>query len=347
MTVKSKVVVATFYDTPAAKSYWDGCSSGGKQGLMEAQRYPDDFDGIIAGAPANNWEPLLASSIWIEHATHLTPASRLPKEKLAILHQAALDACDSSDGVKDGVVRDPLSCRFDPAVTQCKGADTSACLSSEQVEAARKIYAGPVNPRTHEKIFPGLEPGSEITWYAFAEPVFPIAASHFRYIIFKDPKWDPSTLNFDSDIAIAQKVENGILTATNPNLKPFFAHGGKLILYHGLSDALIAPKNTINYYNAVLKASGPAAANSMRLYLAPGMEHCFGGDGPSDFDFDAPLAAWVEDHKVPESIPASHYPPGPPLHPDRTRPLCPYPQVAKYKGSGSTDDAANFACAKP
>jgi len=348
MTVKSKAIVATFYDTPAAKSYWDGCSSGGKQGLMEAQRYPDDFDGIIAGAPANNWEPLLASSIWIEQATHLTAASRLPNEKLAILHQAALDACDASDGVKDGVIRDSLSCHFDPAVTQCKGADTSTCLSSEQVEAARKIYAGPVNPRTHEKIFPGLEPGSEITWRAFAEPVFPIAASHFRYIIFKDPKWEPSTLNFDSDIAIAQKVENGTLTATNPNLKPFFAHGGKLILYHGLSDGLIAPKNTINYYNAVFKATGPAAANSMRLYLAPGMEHCFGGDGPSDFDLDAPLAAWVEDHKAPGPILALHFPANaPPTKPDRTRPLCPYPQVAKYKGLGSTDDAANFACAKP
>ena len=315
---------------------------------MEAQRYPDDFDGIIAGAPANNWERLMASAIWIEQATHLTPASSLPKEKLAILHQAALDACDASDGVKDGVIRDTLSCHFDPAVTQCKGTDTSACLSSEQVEAARKIYAGPVNPRTHEKIFPGLEPGSEINWYAFATPAFPIGASHFKYIIFKDPKWDASTLNFDTDIAIAEKIDNGTLTATNPNLKPFFAHGGKLILYHGLSDGLFAPQNTINYYNAVLKATGPAAAASMRLYLAPGMEHCFGGDGPNIFDLDTPLAAWVEDNKAPGPILALHFPANaPPTKPDRTRPLCPYPQVAKYKGTGSTDDAANFSCAKP
>jgi Tannase and feruloyl esterase len=184
---------------------------------MEAQRYPDDFDGIIAGAPANDWEHLLASTIWIRQATHLTPASYLPNEKLAILHQAAVVACDASDGIKDGVIRDTLSCHFDPAMTQCKGADTSACLSPEQVDAARKIYSGPVNPRTHEKIFPGLEPGSEITWDAFAAPRFPIGASHFRYIVFKDPKWDPSTLNFDTDIAIAEKVDNGTLTATNPN----------------------------------------------------------------------------------------------------------------------------------
>jgi feruloyl esterase len=346
--VKAKAIIATFYDAPATKSYWDGCSSGGKQGLMEAQRYPNDFDGIIAGAPANNWERLTASAIWIEQATHLTPASSLPKEKLAILHQSALDACDASDGVKDGVIRDSLSCHFDPAVTQCKGADTSACLSLEQVEAARKIYAGPVNPRTHEKIFPGLEPGSEITWYAFAAPAFPIAASHFKYVIFKDPKWDAKTLNFDSDIAIAEKIDNGTLTATNPNLKPFFAHGGKLILYHGLSDGLIAPKNTINYYNAVLKATGPAATASMRLYLAPGMEHCFGGDGPSDFDLDTPLAAWVEDNKAPGPILALRFPPNaPPTKSDRTRPLCPYPAVAKYKGTGSTDDADNFVCTKP
>lgn len=347
-TVKAKAIIATFYDAPAAKSYWSGCSSGGGQGLMEAQRYPADFDGIIAGAPANNWERFLASAIWIEQATHLTAASSLPKDKLAILHQAALDACDASDGVKDGVIRDSGSCHVDPAVTQCKGTDTSACLSPEQVEAARKIYAGPVNPRTHEKIFSGLEPGSEITWYHFAEPAFPIAASHFRYIIFKDPKWDASTLNFDSDIAIAEKIDNGTLTATNPNLKPFFARGGKLILYHGLSDALIAPQNTINYYNAVLKATGPAAANSMRLYLAPGKDHCFGGDGPDIFDLDAPLAAWVENNKAPGPILSLHFPPNaPPARPDRTRPLCPYPEVAKYKGTGSTDDAANFACAKP
>jgi feruloyl esterase len=347
-TVKAKAIVATFYDAPAAKSYWDGCSSGGKQGLMEAQRYPDDFDGIIAGAPANNWERLTASAAWIEQATHLTPASALPNEKLAILHQAAIDACDASDGVKDGVIRDTLSCHFDPAVIQCKGSDSSACLSPQQVEAVRKIYAGPVNPRTHEKIFPGLEPGSEITWYAFAGPALPIAASHFRYIIFKDPKWDVRTLNFDSDIAIAEKVDGGTLTATNLNLKPFFARGGKLILYHGLSDGLIAPQNTINYYKAVLKAVGPAASTSMRLYLAPGMQHCFGGDGPSDFDLDASLAAWVEEGRIPGPVPASHYPANaPPTKPDRTRPLCPYPEVAKYKGSGNTDDAANFACTKP
>jgi feruloyl esterase len=346
--VKAKAIIAAFYGEPQKRAYWEGCSSGGKQGLMEAQRYPDDFDGIIAGAPANNWERLTASSIWIEQATHLTPASSLPKEKLAILHQAALEACDASDGVKDGVIRDTLSCHFDPAVTQCKGTDTSACLVPEQVEAARKIYAGPVNPRTREKIFPGLEPGSEITWYAFATPVFPIGASHFKYVIFKDPNWAPGTLNFDTDIAIAENVDSGTLTATNPNLKPFFAHGGKLILYHGLSDGLIAPQNTINYYNAVLKATGPAAAASMRLYLAPGMGHCYGGDGPDTFDLDAPLAAWVEDNKAPGPIIALHFPANAPTtKPDRTRPLCPYPQVAKYKGTGSTDDATNFACEKP
>jgi feruloyl esterase len=345
--LKAKAIIAAFYGEPQKHSYWDGCSSGGKQGLMEAQRYPDDFDGIIAGAPGNHWEHFLASAIWIEQATHLTPASSLPHEKLAILHQAALDACDASDGVKDGVIRDTLSCHFDPAITQCKGTDTAACLSPEQVEAARKIYAGPVNPRTHEKIFPGLEPGSEISWYAFATPVFQNGASHFRYIVFKDPKWAPSTLNFDTDIAIAEKVDSGTLTATNPNLKPFFAHGGKLILYHGLSDGLIAPQNTINYYNAVLKATGPAAAASMRLYLVPGMGHCYGGDGPNIFDLDTPLAAWIEDNKAPGPILALHFPPNaPPTKPNRTRPLCPYPEIAKYKGTGSTDDAANFACAK-
>jgi feruloyl esterase len=182
----------------------------------------------------------------------------------------------------------------------------------------------------------------------FATPAVPTAPSHFKYVIFKDPKWYPSTLNFDTDIAIAEKVDNGTLTATNPNLEPFFAHGGKLILYHGLSDGLIAPQNTLNYYNAVLKTTGPVAAASIRLYLAPGMEHCRGGNGPNIFDLDTPLAAWVEDNKAPGPILALHFPANaPPTKPNRTRPLCPYPEVAKFKGSGSTDDATSFACAKP
>lgn len=351
MTVKSKAIIAAYYGADALKnSYWNGCSSGGKQGLKEAQRFPHDYGGIIAGAPANFWTHLSVSGIWIGQATLENPNYYIPREKYDVLHQAVLEACDALDGVKDGVLENPKRCHFDPEVLQCKGADGPQCLTASQVEAAKKIYAGPKNPRTGEQIFPGLEPGSENGWNFFgrgAEPL--IVASHFKYLVFHDPKWDYRNLNFDSDVALADKLDNGVLNATNPNLKEFFAQGGKLLLYHGWNDPAIAPQNTINYYESVVEGMGGLSKvqNSTRLFMVPGMSHCRGGDGPFDFDSIAALEQWVEKGKVPDRIIAAHFAPIPhPGKPDRTRPLCPYPQVAKYTGSGSTDDASNFVCAK-
>ncbi len=348
MTVKSKAIIAAFYGNALKHSYWDGCSTGGKQGLTEAQRFPHDYDGIIAGAPANFFTHLIVSGIWIAEATRENPTGYIPKEKLPLLHKAVVDACDTLDGMKDGLLENPKRCHFDPNVLLCKGADSPECLTAAQVEAAKKIYAGPKNPRTGEQIFPGLEPGSENGWVFFArerEP--PIVASHFKYLVFKNPNWDFHTLNFDSDVALADKLDNGIITATNPNLKEFFAQGGKLLLYHGWNDGAIAPQNTINYYNSVADAMGGSAKvqDSMRLFMAPGMDHCYGGDGPFDFDTIAALEQWAEKGNAPDRIVAGHLLKGPPK-PDRTRPLCSYPQVAKYKGSGGTDEASNFVCAK-
>ena len=348
MTVKSKAIIAAFYGNALKHSYWDGCSTGGKQGLTEAQRFPHDYDGIIAGAPANFFTHLIVSGIWIAEATRENPTGYIPKEKLPLLHKAVVDACDTLDGMKDGLLENPKRCHFDPNVLLCKGADSPECLTAAQVEAAKKIYAGPKNPRTGEQIFPGLEPGSENGWVFFArerEP--PIVASHFKYLVFKNPNWDFHTLNFDSDVALADKLDNGIITATNPNLKEFFAQGGKLLLYHGWNDGAIAPQNTINYYNTVADAMGGSAKvqDSMRLFMAPGMDHCYGGDGPFDFDTIAALEQWAEKGNAPDRIVAGHLLKGSPK-PDRTRPLCPYPQVAKYKGSGGTDEASNFVCAK-
>ncbi len=348
MTVKSKAIIAAFYGNALKHSYWDGCSTGGKQGLTEAQRFPHDYDGIIAGAPANFFTHLIVSGIWIAEATRENPTGYIPKEKLPLLHKAVVDACDTLDGMKDGLLENPKRCHFDPNVLLCKGADSPECLTAAQVEAAKKIYAGPKNPRTGEQIFPGLEPGSENGWVFFArerEP--PIVASHFKYLVFKNPNWDFHTLNFDSDVALADKLDNGIITATNPNLKEFFAQGGKLLLYHGWNDGAIAPQNTINYYNSVADAMGGSAKvqDSMRLFMAPGMDHCYGGDGPFDFDTIAALEQWAEKGNAPDRIVAGHLLKGPPK-PDRTRPLCPYAQVAKYKGSGGTDEASNFVCAK-
>jgi feruloyl esterase len=350
MTVKAKAVIAAYYGDAPKHSYWNGCSSGGKQGLKEAQSFPSDYDGVIAGAPANYWTHLSASGVWIAQATLKDTASYIPKEKYLVIHNAVLAACDALDGVKDGVLEDPTRCRFNPKVLQCKNTDGLDCLTAAQVEAARKIYAGPKNPRTGEQIFPGLELGSERGWGFFAGGPQPlIVTSHFKYLVFKNPSWDFRSLNFDGDVALADKLDSGLITATDPNLKEFFAQGGKLFLYHGWIDSLIAPRNTINYFNSVLATIGGSekVQNSIRLFMAPGMDHCFGGDGPFDFDTISALEQWVEKGKAPDRIVAAHFPPDTgSAKPDRTRPLCPYPQIAKYKGSGSTDDASNFVCTK-
>jgi feruloyl esterase len=346
MTVQAKAIVTQFYGKPPTRSYWNGCSSGGKQGLMEAQRYPADYDGIVAGAPANYWTHLMAADIWPGQATLSDEASNISNEKFRLLHRAVIDACDTVDGLKDGLLQDPTRCHFDPGTLLCKGDDGQNCLTQPQIAAVRKIYAGPKNPRTGEQVFPGLEPGSEPAWPPLAggPKPFGIVDSYFKYLVFNDPNWDFKTLNFDADIARSDKLNAAILNATDPNLKPFVAHAGKLLLYHGWADTLIAPRNTINYFNSVVGAMGGAdkAADSVRLFMAPGMGHCFGGEGPFSFDAVSAMESWVEHGNAPDQIIASHL--VAPGKADRTRPLCPYPQVSQYKGTGSIDDAQNFTC---
>lgn len=346
MTVKAKAIIQAFYGSAPRLSYWNGCSTGGKQALTEAQRYPGDLDGIIAGASANYMTHLQASSVWISQAVHKSPESAIPAEKLPFLHQAVLEACDALDGVKDGLLGDPRRCHFDPAVLQCKSGDDASCLTAPQVEAAKRIYSPVVNPRTGKEIFPPLEPGSESAWgFPLSRPPL-VAVDYFKYIVFKNPDYDYLTLNFDSDIALADKVDNGLNDAINPDLKPFFAHGGKLLMYHGWADQLIPPENSVNYYTSVVKVAGGTAktADRVRLFMVPGMNHCRGGEGPNEFDVVGAMEQWVEQKKAPDEMIASHRTKG---QVDRTRPLCPYPQVAKYKGAGSIDEAANFVCAAP
>jgi feruloyl esterase len=345
MTVQAKAIVNAYYGTAPRLAYWNGCSTGGRQGLKEAQRYPTDYNGIIAGAPGNNWTHLTTQSLWVAHATLKDSASYIPHEKYAVIHKAVLDACDGLDGVKDGVIGDPMRCHFDPKVLQCSGDDTSTCLTVPQVEAARKIYGPAKNPRTGAEIFPGLEPGSEMGWSGLAGGPAPFSAptDYFKYVVFKNPTWDYKTLDFDQDVALADKSDNGAINAIDPNLKAFFGHGGKILLYHGWIDQLVPPRNSINYYASVANALGGAnkIADSMRLFMVPGMNHCAGGDGTDNFDGLAALEQWVEQKKAPEHVLASHLTNG---VVDRTRPLCPYPQVAEYQGTGSTDEAANFIC---
>jgi feruloyl esterase len=347
MTVRAKAIVEAFYAARPRFSYWTGCSSGGKQGLKEAQRFPDDYDGIIAGAPANYWTHLMTQILWVAHAARKDPESVIPQSKYPAINAAVMAACDSRDGVKDGVLEDPRRCQFKPASLQCKGPDGPDCLTGAQVSALEKVYAPARNPRTGEEIFPGLPVGSELGWAQLPQP-FLIAESHYKYIVHGDAAWDYRTLDFDKDLAKADAIDAalGQFTANDPDLLAFRKRGGKLIQYHGWNDQQISAQNSVNYYERVVARIGSARETEdfYRLFMAPGVNHCQGGQGPDTFDMVTALEQWVEQGKGPTRIVASHATDG---KVDRTRPLCPYPQVAIYSGQGSTDEAANFVCRVP
>jgi feruloyl esterase len=337
MTLASKAIIAAYYNDGPKHAYWNGCSTGGRQAMAEAQRYPNDYDGIVAGAPASYTTRLQGSQVWTAAVTHKADAGYIPPAKYPLIHKAALDQCDALDGVKDGVIEDPTRCKFDPKVLECKDADGPSCLTAAQVEVARKIYAGPA-------FFPGLEPGSEMGWATLSGPKpMDLAVDVYKYLVFQDPKWEYLTFNPDTDVARADKAISGMMNSVDPNLQPLFAHGGKLLQYHGWADPGIPPGSSVNYYKSVLEALGGKAKvnDSYRLFMVPGMGHCGGGDGTSTFDMVSALDQWVVQGKAPDQIVASRVVNGAVV---RTRPLCPYPQVAAYKGSGSTDDAANFSC---
>jgi feruloyl esterase len=347
MTVEGKAIAATFYDRQPKYAYWNGCSSGGKQGLKEAQQFPEDYNGIVAGAPANYWTHLTAASVWMGIQALKDQASYIPEEKYPLIHKAVIEACDSVDGIKDGLIDDPRKCYFDPKVLQCKGAEAPNCLTAAQVETARKAY-GPATTARGVKFFPGLEPGSELVWgflLGGPEPTR-IGSDYYTYILHKDPHWNPRMMDFDQDVPEADKLDHGTINAIDPNLSRFKAHDGKLIMYHGWTDALIPSQNSVNYYESVVKAMGGAANTTdfLRLFMAPGMDHCVGGEGPNHFDALLALEHWVEDGQAPDVLIASHSTAG---KVNRTRPLCVYPKVAKYKGQGSIDEAADFSCSDP
>lgn len=343
MTLKAKAIVTAFYGNAAKRAYWNGCSTGGRQALKEAQMFPDDFDGIIAGAPGNR----TAMALWIAHALLKEKASFIPPAKYPVIHKAVLAACDAGDGLKDGLIDDPTKCKFDPAVLLCSGEDGPACLTQLQVDAARKVYAS-AKDSAGRVLFGSLAPGSELGWAVMGGGPEPYSAiiDQMKYVVYLDPAWDWRTFDFDKDNTRAERPEYLIMNATDPNLKKFIGHGGKLLMYHGWNDQNVSPFNTVKYFRSVQDTLGGESktADSVRLFMAPGMTHCSGGEGPNLFDKVGALDRWVEEGKAPERIVASHVTDG---KVDRTRPLCPYPQVAKYKGTGSIDDAANFDCKLP
>ena len=344
MSVAAKTMVTKYYDAAPKYSYWNGCSAGGRQGMKEAQRFPDDFDGIIAGAPGLDWTSRAAQAVRVEQVLEKDAAARLLKPQRELLHRAVINACDALDGVKDGLIADPQRCRFDPAVIQCQTSQNDSCLSPEQVKTARVIYASPPNPKTG-RLITGLAPGSELGWtdVGWSASARATGLDQFRYIVFHNPRWQVSDFNFDSDIVRAEDGDSGTINALDTNLKPFLDRGGKLVQYHGWSDPQISPGNSTQYYTRVTEALGGSGKvdPSYRLFMVPGMGHCGGGEGPNTFDMVAALEQWVEHDHAPNQIVATHSTNG---QPDRTRPLCPYPQIAAYKGAGSVDEAANFVC---
>jgi feruloyl esterase len=353
MTVKAKAIIDAFYGTGPEYSYFNGCSTGGRQGLMEAQRYPNDYDGIVSGAPVNTFTTLHMAQLWTAHATLIPEGAALTASDLELVSAAVMAQCDASDGVEDGVLTDPSACDFDPRELVCSGRAGATCLAEPKVAALEKVYAGPVNPRTGVQIYPGLEPGSES-----AQPGNPgwsmIMNGRTPFFIdipvlggmgFENDDWDWRSFDFDRDVRLVDGKLAHVLNAVDPDLRDYASQGSKLIIYHGWSDPGVMPQRTIDYYNEIIafadratNGDGAEFVDSFsRLYMLPGVGHCNGGVGPDQVDFMSAIVDWVETDTAPERIIASN------ADGSVTRPLCPHPQVAVYS-RGNSNDATSFRC---
>ena len=367
MTAAAKAEIRAFYGNAPRYSYFGSCSNGGRQALMEVQRYPKDYDGVIAGAPANYWTHLLSSALWGEKAMTESPASYIPSNKIPAIAAVVNAACDRKDGVRDGILNDPRECHFDPGTMVCKGADSNSCLTAPQATTLKKLYRGAYDSRG-QQVFPGLLPGAEggdDGWQAWITGpqlgkslMFAFGTGYFANMVYNRAGWSYRAANFDDAVRMADAKTASLLNATDSNLRPFESRGGKLVIYHGWNDPAISPLNTISYYHAILRTLGEKEMNSfVRLYMVPGMQHCEGGPGADSFgvsgelvqgdarhDLKTALRDWVEKGTAPGTIIATKYEASGSRRVEMTRPLCPYPQAAKYKGSGDTNNAANFAC---
>lgn len=371
MTTAAKLVIQEFYGKhqPLQHSYFASCSNGGRQALMEAQRYPADYDGIVAGAPANYWTHLVGSAIWDAQATTREPGSYIPASKLPMIAKAVNDACDAQDGVSDGILNDPRKCHFDPATIVCQSGDAETCLTQPQAAALKKLYEG-AQDSDGKQLFPGYLPGAEEgpggwgLWITGQEPgkslLFAFGYGFFADMVYENAGWSYKQADVGEAIAAADSKLAKTLNAKDPNLAPFQARGGKLIVYHGWNDPAISAVNTINYYNSVVSTMGQKDVDSFaRLYMAPGMQHCGGGPGPDSFGQEGPspfekdaksslqlaVEQWVEKGVAPSEIVAKKLS-GPfgSGEVKMTRPLCVYPMTAKYKGAGDVNEAGSFVC---
>lgn len=373
---KAKKIIASFYDKPPAYAYFNGCSEGGREALMEAQRYPEDFNGILAGAPAHYWTQLMAAFAWNAQAMY-DPAAFLPSKKREAVENAAIAACGNQDGVSDKFIKDPLRCHFDPAMLLCQGGESDTCLTQKQVDALKKIYSGPVDAVSGKQISPGYEPGAEaesgMPGISYQSYIFGagsgmsldamFSSAFYGNFVFEQPKWKFTQLNFGKDIETTNQKVGSILNASNPDLTSFRAHGGKLIQYHGWNDGSPPPLHSVDFYQSVSAKMGgfEKTQDFYRLFMAPGMMHCGAGEGPNSFgnmlDLVAPsdaehnifvaLENWVEKGAAPDRIIATKYNGDDPANGvAMTRPLCPFPQQAKWNGKPVVSDARNWSCSE-
>lgn len=343
--VTAKSLLQSYYAAPARRAYFDGCSTGGRQGLISAQRFPDDFDGIVVGAPVLNFSGTMIGYVEDQKALAAAPLSA---DAIKTVADAVTAKCDALDGVKDGIVDDPRRCRFAPStdIPTCGGDAAPGCLTSAQIHTVEVIYS-PVQ-RNGATFFPGWPVGAEAGWTPwFTAPnghgvQWNFGETYLKNIAFGRPNanYDWLTFNVNADLDKIQGAQT-LLDATSPDLSRFKARGGKIVSYVGWADPALNPMMSVGYYESVATTSGGSAADFYRMFMVPGMGHCSGGAGTSTFDAFTPLVQWVEKGTAPETIPASRVVDGKVV---RTRPLCPYPQTAIYKGTGSTDDAANFSC---
>jgi feruloyl esterase len=364
VTVAAKGVIAAYYGRQPNHSYFSSCSNGGRQGLLEAQRYPDDFDGFVIGAPWNFQSHSNAGFVWDTQAL-AAPGAAIPAEKLPAINHAVLATCDANDGLADGVIADPRRCKFDPAVLTCRGEDTNECLTPPQVAALQKIYQGPKNPRTGASIFPGFAMGGEAGWTGLVanRSATGLPNGYFANLVYGNRDWDYRSFNFDSDMATADDKIGKLGNATAVDYSAAKRRGVKIIQYHGWNDQTLQPAYSPDYFDQVVKANGGVTSTQdfYRLFMVPGMTHCYGGPGATSFggvgqqippvrdaahDIQTALENWVERGTAPAQLIATKF------SDDKamtrtvklTRPLCLYPTVARYKGTGDPNDAGNFAC---
>ena len=369
MAVIGKQLVRAFYGQPQLRTYWFGCSTGGRQGLMMAQHFPDDFDAILAGAPAIHWDRFQAYQIWPQMVMNLDVGAPIAPAKLALATQAAVASCDAADGTIDGLVDDPRNCPYDPTsdTTITKGSCTTqetTCLTPAEAGAIKKIWGG-ARTTAGLLLWPGVERGADLPGLAGATP-FPIATAQPQFWVYLDPTWDWKTLtyaNYEEFFDTTVGKVGPVIASDDPNLAGFAARGGKLLLFHGWADQLIMPQGTTRYFEAMGQAQGASIGQFAKLYMVPGMAHCSGGPGPNRFGSNPigptdpidpghnifrALMAWSERDVEPQAIIATKFTADDPTQPAvRTRPLCPYPAVARYGGNGSIDDAASFTCGSP